>query len=137
MRSIQARSGRDSMRAQISEEFMIALSAALSLLMLGVFIYQGQLVNFYSVRDSVSASEVSYQVASALNHVYLAGDGTTYSMALVARGMNITVRGQVVTVESLNGSAFAQDRVLANDTLTFNNTGIVTIVNNGGALAVR
>jgi len=97
------------MRAQISSEFMVVYSALLLIFVIVFTIYFGGSLNLFQGLDSVAALRDAQATASAINFVYLAGDGASYSFtpSHLADNENITLTAFGVTSERLHGYASA------------------------------
>lgn len=80
-------------KAQTSFEFMVVLSALLMLFIIVFSVSAGGGSNLVQARDTIYAQRNAFAAASAMNFVYLAGDGAMYNITLggVQDGENLTV----------------------------------------------
>jgi uncharacterized protein (UPF0333 family) len=89
------------LKAQVSSEFMIVVSALAMIFIIVFFISAGGSTNLRQAQDSSAALRNAYAAAAAINYVYLAGDGASYNLTLknLAEGENITISSYAVTSE--------------------------------------
>ena len=126
------------MRGQISQELLLVIVAALIIFSMFMSVYLSQLNYIQNTKDRLQGEQTAYKIAQAINYVYLAGDGTDYNLSVVASRTTITVSGRFITAENNEGSAFFQAYILTNmSTATINNSGVITIRNRGGTIAIQ
>ena len=126
------------MIAQVTPEFLIVVLAISVFFIVFMTIYQNQLTNLQQTKDKLQAQEAAQRVANAINYVYLAGDGTSYDLIIVAPRSNITARGNFITAEVINTGTLFQFPLIINVTnTTINNSGRIIITNVGGTIAIN
>ncbi len=126
------------MIAQVTPEFLIVVLAISVFFIVFMTIYQNQLTNLQQTEEELQAQEAAQRVANAINYVYLAGDGTSYDLIIVAPRSNITARGNFITAEVINTGTLFQFPLIINVTnTTINNSGRIIITNVGGTIAIN
>ena len=97
------------MKAQGSFEYMVIISLLLTVFLVMMAVSFSSNINLFQLQDSKAALRNSYAVASAINFVYLAGDGASYDLTLtdVMNEENITIYDYSVTSERPYASASA------------------------------
>jgi hypothetical protein len=142
------------MKAQSIPEFMVVYAAIIAIFMVVFAVAFGGSINLYQSQDSVSALCNAYDVATALNYVYLAGDGASYNFTMsgLGNGENITIWGSEVesqrttasaTVPLLDGNVNATllNETTLNGSIIMNETTLggnnVSITNSGGELYIN
>lgn len=125
------------MRAQVSSEFMVAYTALLMIFVMVFVIYSGGTLNLFQVQDSLAAFRNAQSAAAAINYVYLAGDGASYSFtaANLADQENITISDYGVTSDRPQGSA-SVPLLDAETNTTSIARGSMTITNNRGEIDI-
>jgi uncharacterized protein (UPF0333 family) len=132
-----ARSRVIPVKAQASFEFMVVLTALLMLFIIVFVITSGGRSNLLQAQDNSAASRNSYSVASAINFVYLAGDGASYNYTSrnAPPEMNTTITGYTVTTQWMGAwiSAPLLDGRVNESSM---GTGSFVITNNGGEIDI-
>ncbi|MFH1521024.1 MAG: hypothetical protein ABID61_05245 [Candidatus Micrarchaeota archaeon] len=125
------------MRAQVSSEFMIVYSALFTLFLVLFFVYFDGSLNLFQTQDKIMALRNAQSIASAINFVYLAGDGASYefTMTNIKNEENITITNYAVTSTRPHASASAPllNADVNTDSLS---QGNITITNNGGEIVI-
>jgi len=87
------------MKAQISSEFLIVYAALLMVFTITFGIIFGGGINLAQTQDHLASLRNSQAIASAINYVYLAGDGASYNLTLTnfKNDENITLTDYAVT----------------------------------------
>ncbi len=130
---------KDSMRGQVSSEFMVVYAALLTIFLIVFIIYFGSSTNLFQIQDKTTALRNAQTIAAAMNYVYLAGDGASYNLTLsgIANDENITIHD--FSVNSKRSQASASAALLVgdvNDTSIASGGGNIVITNIGGKLYV-
>ncbi len=86
------------MRAQASAEMLMVLSAVLALFIFAFGIIGGQVETIAGLRDSLDAFRVASGLGSAINSVFLAGDGTTIIVNINADNASAQISGRYLNV---------------------------------------
>jgi hypothetical protein len=127
--------GENFMKAQTIPEFLVVYSALLAVFLIVFTVAVSGSLNLYQSQDSVAALRNAYDLATALNYVYLAGDGAGYNFTMTGleSGENITIWSYEVTSKRIGGSAAAP--LLDGDTNTtaLGSTNVL-ITNSAGEL---
>ena len=124
------------MRAQVSIEIVVILVALIVTFTVFMILYQNQATNLQQTQDKLQATDVAFKIANAINYVYLGGDGSSYSLAVVAPRINITAAGNFVTAE--RNTVFFQAPLVVNITnYTINNSGEIRIRNVCGNIVIN
>lgn len=135
LKSIEWTRNKNNLKAQISAEFFIIFVCVMMLLLIFTTIYYSQTLNLFQTGSTLSAKKLAYQVASAINGVYLAGNGASYNLSIPYSNESITLSGNSVLVEG--GNAKVSAPVLTNNLNATNVAhGAVTIKNNNGLIEV-
>jgi hypothetical protein len=107
----------------------------LLLFFLFYMLYANQIVIAGQANDNMVSMRVASAVRSAINYVYLAGDGTQYNATFRTSGINVTIEAGEVVARSAFGASYMPlltDRVNA----TSIGTGNVIIRNHGGVIGI-
>lgn len=125
------------MKAQVSSEFMIVYSAVFTLFLVLFFVYFDGSLNLFQTQDRVMALRNAHSIASAINFVYLAGDGASYkfTMSNIKNQENITVTDYAITSTRPYASAGAP-LLDANVNTSTLGRGNITIINNRGGIDI-
>ena len=125
------------MRGQATEEFMVVLSALLLLFYIFYTLYIGQISTSHSAMDRLKAASIAGGIRSAINYVYLAGDGAVYNatIAFGNRPMDVLVSGGTVSVMS-DVTSYSLPLLTDNMNATSISQGGIGIRNNGGAIEI-
>lgn len=125
------------LRGQVSFE-MIAVVSALLMISLVVFtISAGGNTNLINVQNSIAAKRDAFSYASAINFVYLAGNGASYDFSTknLRDDENISISNYAITAD--RGSASASIPLLDGKTNTSSPPqGRMTITNNEGEIDI-
>ena len=99
------------MRAQVTAEALVVVTAAFSLLLVFTVIYMGENTNVVHAQNTLLAREVAFHLASGIDKIYAGGDGASAHLSLRAPDdFNITISGRSVLVSA--GSALASAPIL-------------------------
>ncbi|MEW6329539.1 MAG: hypothetical protein AB1468_05485 [Candidatus Micrarchaeota archaeon] len=105
------------MRAQVTPEALVVITAAFGLLLIFTVIYFGENTNVVHAQKTITAREIAFHLAGGIDKVYSSGDGASLKMSLRASDdYNITVSGRSVYVASGNvliSAPLLTDRVSA------------------------
>lgn len=125
------------MKAQVSYEFMIVLSALVMLFVIVFAVYFGGNINLFQIQDTVAVTRNAQSVAAVMNYVYLAGDGASYNFTLtnVQNEENITISDYAVTSKRHYASA-GSPLLNANVNASSLDNGDAIITNNGGEIDI-
>jgi len=123
------------MRAQVTGEFMVILSVVFILFYIFYALYANQIVNSYQADESITSMRVASQVQSAINYVYLAGDGATFSTSFRTSGMNVTISNGVVEARS-EFSEYDLPLLTNRINMTTINPGDITLRNDHGVIGI-
>ena len=126
------------MKAQVSFEYMIVISLLLTIFLVVTVLSFNTNVNLFQMQDSQAALRNSYAVASAINFVYLAGDGASYNftMTKIMNDENITIHDYSVSSERPYASAGAP-LLNAETNATSIGEGSTRMTNNKGEINVN
>ncbi len=114
---------------------MVVVSAVLLLFFMFYLLYAGQITNSAQADSNIVAMRVASAVQSAINYVYLAGDGAQYNATIRTSGMTVTIAGGVVEARSASGAHYLPlltDKVNATEI----HAGSMMIRNSGGAILI-
>jgi hypothetical protein len=120
---------------QVSGEFMVILSAMLLLFYVFYMLYIGQLTNSWQANEKLVAMRIASGIRSAINHVYLSGEGTVYNTTVRTHGYNVSIHNGVVGVES-DFAAYYLPTLTRDINATTVNQGEVVISNRGGVINI-
>jgi hypothetical protein len=123
------------MRAQVTGEFMVILAAMLLLFYVFYMLYFGQVINSWQANQKLVSMRIASGIRSAVNFVYLSGDGTVYNTTIRTHGYNVSISNGVVGVES-DFSAYYLPMLTNNINATTVNQGEVIFRNNGGMIEI-
>lgn len=125
------------MKAQVSSEFMIVYSAVFTLFLVLFFVYFDGSLNLFQTQDRIMALRNAQSIASAINFVYLAGEGASYefTMSNIKNQENITVTDYAITSTRPHASAGAP-LLDANVNTSTLGRGNITITNNRGGIDI-
>jgi hypothetical protein len=125
------------MKAQVSSEFIVVYTALLLIFVVIFSILFGGGFNLFQIQNLVAAQRDAQSIATAINFVYLAGDGASYNFTpqnLMA-GENITISDFGVSVE--RPYAYASAPVLdAQVNTTSLGGGNIVITNEKGGINI-
>jgi len=81
------------MRAQVSSEFVVVYAALMLIFVVVFTILFGGNFNLFQAQDLAAAQRDSQSIATAINFVYLAGDGASYNFTPedLSSAENITI----------------------------------------------
>jgi len=116
---------------------MVVLTALLMLFIIVFVITSGGRSNLLQAQDTVAAGRNSYSLASAINFVYLAGDGASYNYTSrnAPLEMNTTITGFTVTTE-WNGAWISAPLLDGRVNESSIGAGSYVISNNGGEIDI-
>ena len=123
------------MRAQVTGEFMVVLSAMLLLFYVFYMLYISQVSNSWQANEKLAAMRIASGIRSSINHVYLAGDGTIYNTTVRTQGFNVTLINGVVGVES-DFAAYYLPLLTNRISATTVSQGEIIITNNKGVIEI-
>ena len=124
------------MKAQVTGEFMVILSAMLLLFYVFYMLYIGQVSNSWQANEKLVAMRIASGIRSSINYVYLSGDGTSYNTTVRTHGYNVTIINGVVGVES-DFAAYYLPLLTNNINTTTINQGEMLISNNNGVIEIE
>ena len=88
-----------SKRAQVSAEFSIILIYVLLVFFIILFISVSQEKVLSSIKDNYEANAVAIKLSSAINNVFIAGDGAHLNISIpLTSDYNITIRDRYLSV---------------------------------------
>lgn len=123
------------MKAQVTGEFMVILSAMLLLFYVFYMLYISQVSNSWQANEKLVAMRIASGIRSSINYVYLAGDGTVYNTTVRTQGYNVTINNGVVGVES-DFAAYYLPLLTNNINVTSIEQGEMLITNNKGVIGI-
>jgi hypothetical protein len=123
------------MPGQANIEFLIVLIGVLLLSYVLIIAHGGQMLNLLQSENSVESMKSAYTLASAINYVYLAGDGSRYNFVFqVGNGTARAYSGfvEVRTLTGLSSAPLLTRNVVATEVTRGNHTirnvrGVITI----------
>ncbi len=125
------------MRAQVTAEFLVVLSALMTIFLIFYVVYSGQNLDAAQGRDSLLTMRDAYSLSNAINAVYLAGDGASYNATIAYSGPDENLSVSPLYVEAARGEAVAQSPLISG---AINSTAIngsqAVITNSGGAIGI-
>ena len=125
------------MKAQVSSEFIMVYTALLLIFVVIFSIIFGGNYNLFQAQDLAASQRDAQSVATAMNFVYLAGDGASYNFTPqnVMAGENISISNFGVSVQRPYAYASAPllDAKVNTSSLTGGN---IVIRNNGGEIDI-
>jgi hypothetical protein len=124
------------MKAQVTAEFLVVVSALAAIFLIFYVVYFGQNINLTQSQDSIAAMRNAYALSAAMNYVYLAGEGAQYNFTLrKEQDENVTISN--LSVESSRTHAVAQAPLLEGNTNASSvNGGQMVIRNNDGVIEI-
>jgi hypothetical protein len=123
------------MKAQVTGEFIIILSVMLILFYMFYALYANQTINSYQANERIVSMRVATEVQSAINYVYLAGDGTAFNTSIRTSGINVTISNGVVEARS-QFSEYDLPLLTNRINITTINPGTVVLRNNRGVIGI-
>lgn len=127
-------------KGQVSFEFLIVYSALLSIFLIALYIYFNGSTNLAQIQEMAVTKTNSRSVASAINYVYLAGDGAKYNFTTTAilssPKENITISN--LSVESKRGFSQSSTQIITSNISSYTiNRGNVQIRNDRGGINIQ
>jgi uncharacterized protein (UPF0333 family) len=128
----------NAIKGSISSEFLVVFGL---MLLIGLVFYSfqvGESINIQQIREKLAAHRNALAASTALNYVYLAGDGAQYNFTLpyLIDGENITIYEG--SVESRKGGALSSAPLLSSNTNSTTMKGGRTILrNNRGVIEIE
>jgi hypothetical protein len=124
-----------SVRGQSASEFIVIFCLIMLLFFMFYALYTNQIVISYQANEKIICMRVATAVASAIDYVYLAGDGTVYNTTIRTSGMNVMVsNGIVVASSNFSSYSFPLLTKSMNDTPIY--PGSITITNRNGVISI-
>jgi uncharacterized protein (UPF0333 family) len=127
-------------KGQVTFEFMVVYSALLTIFLIAIYIYFDGSQNLFQAQDTAASTSNSKAIASAINFVYLAGDGAAYNFTasniLNQTKENITITNYSVNSKREHGSASAQI-INSNISASAIIRGNILISNNRGGINIQ
>jgi len=123
------------MKAQVTGEFLVVLSAMLLLFYVFYLLYMDQVANSFQANEKLTAMRIASGIRAAINYVYLAGDGSVYNTTIRTQGYNVTLINGVVGVES-DFAAYYLPLLTKNVNATTVNQGEVVFRNDDGVINI-
>ena len=100
-------------------------------------VFSGQETNLLQIKDALASQRNAYAMSSALNYVYLAGDGAVYNFSFSGKADDENVPFFAHSVESKRGRATSQAPILnGNITSITVENGNMLIANHGGGIVI-
>jgi hypothetical protein len=126
------------MRAQISAEFLVVVSALMSIFLFVYVVFLSQNINLFQARESITSMKNAYALSAALNYVHLAGDGAQLNFTLSGKENDENITISDVSVESRKTYTAIQAPLLNPNTNTSSvEGGRMIIKNNGGVIEIE
>ncbi len=123
------------MKAQVSTELLTVYAILLVVFISSFAVVTGQIPVIASLKNSMDAFSVASSLGSAMNSVYLAGDGANATLDLGRKNASISIEGGMLDVR-VEGS-FYDWQLLTNSTSASNvSTGSLIISNSNGVVSV-
>lgn len=124
------------MLGQSNVEFLIVLIAVLLLSYILIIAHGEQLLNITQSENSVEGTKTAYTLATAINYVYLAGDGSSYTFVFSVRKGTVHVYDKQVEVKTRTGVSSAP--LITRNVIPTNLTaGTHTIRNVRGVISIE
>ncbi len=124
-------------KAQVSVEMLVILSILMIVFIVGLTLFTGFRNSVDSARSTLASFQAASALGSAVNSVYLAGDGTTFTVYVEQVDGNATISGSSLLVQS--GDAAYSWPLLTNSTSSPANItlGNMRIRNSAGIVYVE
>ncbi len=125
------------MRAQVSSEFVVVYTALMLIFVVVFAILFGGNFNLFQAQDLAASQRDSQSIATAMNFVYLAGDGASYNFTPqnLEAGENLTITAFGVGAQRTYDYASAP-LLDANVNTSSLGSGSIVISNNAGELYI-
>lgn len=125
------------MRGNISAEFLTILAALMIIFLIFTVTYSGQNLNIMHIKEMLSGRQTAYSVATAVNYVYLAGDGAQYRFNVIGKDNDENITFFSHSVESRRGAEVSSAPLLNGDinVSTLDERSVV-IKNNDGVIGI-
>lgn len=128
------------LRGQVSFEFLVVYSALISIFLIALYIYFNGATNLIQIQERAVTQSNSRAVASAINYVYLAGEGAKYnfttSRILNSPKENITISN--FSVESKREFSQSSTQIINSNISSYTiNRGNVQIRNIRGGINIQ
>jgi hypothetical protein len=127
----------NNMIGQVSIEYLVLFSLSSTVLLIVLLISFSANINLFQIQDTLMSFRNANAVASAINYVYLAGDGASYNLTMsgVANDENITVSQSLVQSDRKYATISAP-LLDSKASAAMPRYGVVTIANNKGEINV-
>lgn len=113
------------MKAQVMLEFLVVFSLFLFLLLIYSIAFSGYFTNYYISNKNLNLFSKVYTISSAINSVFLAGNGSTSNVSLDLTDINITISNSIITLRTENLSSASSTLITNNvNILSFNQSGM-------------
>jgi uncharacterized protein (UPF0333 family) len=124
----------NAIRGSISSEFLLVFGLMLLIGLVFYTIQIGEKVNIQQIREKLETHRNALAVSSALNYVYLAGDGAEYNFSIpyIIKGETITIYEN--SVESRRPGTLSSSPLLSSNTNSTSMKGGNTILRNNNGL---
>lgn len=129
-------------KGQISTEFIIIALVLFMVFLFVVGVYGNQLTGFIYSKQGYEANRIGNKLGSAINSVYLAGDGTEEKIVL-EKGIDFNVSVYSNSLKVSWGTEYGNfvSKVLFTDDVTVDSAlsfgGYVTVSNSNGVITVE
>ena len=123
-------------KGQALAEFLVVFSAFLFLLLAYSSVFSEYTIAFFSSNNYLKLFSLSYRISSAINSVFIAGDGTAYSFSLDVQNIALTTDKNILTLTLSNKSTTSSTLITENVSIAQNIDSDFLIVNNGGIIEV-
>jgi len=125
-------------KAQITVEFIIAISVLVFIFAFSLSIYNEKNQGFIFSRESYNSKLLAQELADGINVVFLAGDGAETTVLLREKGdFNVDVVGNSVQVSTQSG--YADSKILTGNVTveSLSLGGNVNIRNRNGGITIE
>jgi uncharacterized protein (UPF0333 family) len=123
------------MKAQISSEFLVVFSMLMMVFLVMFTIFFGSNQDLARTQDSLRAQRDATALASAMNFVYLAGDGSSYDLPMGILDDNESITVSNSSVYSVVSGSFGSAPLVSGRAIQAGNmSGSVNITNSAGVV---
>lgn len=123
-------------KGQVSTEMLTVFAAVFVVLVFVLFLFSGQISTVANVKNSLDSFFIASTLGSAIDSIYLAGNGTSATLDLYQKNATLWIEGRQLNVQ--RGGAFYDWPLLTNSTSMQNLTfGEVKVRNSDGVVYIE
>lgn len=123
------------MKAQASVEMLSIYAALLAVFLMSFAVISGQIPTIANLKNSLEAFDTASSLGSAINSVFLSGEGTATTIDIGFENASVQIDGRMLDVRV--GSAFYDWPLLTPSTNSSNiSSGSVSIRNENGVISI-